>query len=86
MLFDINLVDLGLNLRFELVGGALKFIKSAAYLTANLWKLFGTEDQEGQKEQENHLRKTEIHALIILLLLREGKANDNFSFLTTCWE
>jgi hypothetical protein len=42
VLFDINLVDLGLNLRLELIGGALEFIESSPYLTANLWELFGT--------------------------------------------
>src|SRR5690348_8368491 len=55
VLFDINLVDLGLNLRLELIRGTRELIEGATYLTANLWELFGTKNQEGQKEKENHL-------------------------------
>jgi len=55
MFFDINLADLRLDLRFEFIGSAFKFVERAPYLTANLWKLLGAKDEKSQQEQENHL-------------------------------
>ena len=55
MLFDINLVDLGLDLRLKFVGSTLEFVERTPHLAANLWKLLRAKDKKGQKEQENHL-------------------------------
>ena len=48
------LLDLGL----EFVRGALEFIQRLAHLAGDLRQLLGPKDDEGQKEEEDRLRKT----------------------------
>src|ERR1051326_4995276 len=60
-LFDLQMSDLLLDLRLEIVGGAAELVHELADLARDLRQLLGPEDNQGQKKQEDRLRKT--HAL-----------------------
>src|SRR5258708_3543113 len=62
--FSLQVCDLLLDLGLELVGGTPEFVKGAPHLAGDLGQLLRPKDDEGQKEEEDRLRKT--HALIIL--------------------
>src|SRR5579862_1875864 len=63
--FAVDVCDLGIDLGAKFVAGALEFVERLADLSSNLRQLLGPEDNEGQQEDENHLRKTEVHGYII---------------------
>src|SRR6266851_2420206 len=63
-IFPLQMGDLLLDLGLELVGGTPEFVEGAAHLAGDLGQLLRPEDDKGQKEEEDRLRKT--HALIIL--------------------
>ena len=67
MLFDIQLRDFGLDLRFEFVGGPLEFIQGPADLPSDLGQLLWPEQDQGKKEEENHLWEAQVHVSMILL-------------------
>src|SRR5579859_4709265 len=58
---DLQMSDLLLDLRLEIVGGAAELVHELADLAGDLRQLLGPEDNQGQKEQEDRLRET--HAL-----------------------
>src|SRR5215468_10416621 len=64
--FALEVGDLGLDLRLELVGGPLKLVQCPANLPADLWKLLRPKQNKSPDKNENHLWKTEIHAAMIL--------------------
>src|ERR1700730_10824031 len=66
MLFDIQLRDFGLDLRLEFVGGPLEFIQGPADLPPYLWQLLWPEQDQGKKEEEDHLWKAQVHVSMIL--------------------
>src|SRR5436309_532573 len=66
VVFHIDLRDFGLDLGFEFVRSPLELVKRPANLPANLGQLLGPEKDQGKKEQENHLWKTQVHDPMIL--------------------
>ncbi len=56
--------DLLLDLGLELVGGTPEFVEGSAHLAGDLRQFLGPKNDQGQKEEEDRLRKT--HAPIIL--------------------
>jgi len=71
-LLNFELIDFCLDLSFEFVGGAFEFVECLSYLAGDLWQLLGPEDQQGQEEEEDRLRK--IHGLIIAERVGSGNA------------
>ena len=61
--FHFELVDFGLDLGFEFVGGALEFVEPLPHLAGDLRQLLGAEDQ--QSEDKNESGVAETHGLII---------------------
>ena len=57
-LFDVEVRDLLFDLRLEFVGRTLEFVQVLAHLARDLRQLLRPKDDEGQKEQEDRLRKT----------------------------
>ncbi len=66
MLFDIQLRNLGLDLRLEFVRGPLEFIQGPSDLPSDLGQLLGPEQDQGKKEEEDHLWKAQVHSSMIL--------------------
>ena len=62
----LKVIDLGFDLRLELIAGTLEFIERLAQLSTNFRHLLGPKNDQRQEEDERHFRKTEIHTLIIL--------------------
>lgn len=58
LVFQVNLVDLGLDLCLEFVGRALKFIERPPNLSSNFRQLPGPEDNQGKQEEKEHFWKT----------------------------
>jgi hypothetical protein len=63
LFLHIELIDFGLDLGLEFVGGALEFVERLSDLASDLRQLLGAEDQQGQDENESGVAKT--HAPII---------------------
>ncbi len=66
ILFEIQLRDLGLDLRLEFVRGPLEFIEGPSDLPSDLGQLLGPEQDQGKKEKEDHLWETQVHVSMIL--------------------
>lgn len=66
LVFQIQLIDLGLDLRFEFVRGAFKFAQSPTDLPADFRQLLWPKDEQGQNKQEHHFGEAQIHRLMIL--------------------
>src|ERR1700687_641809 len=66
MLFDIQLGDLGLDLRLEFVRGSLEFIEGPPDLPSDLGQLLWPEQDQGKKEEEDHLWEAQVHTSMIL--------------------
>ena len=63
---QLQVADLVLELRLELVAGALEFAQRLPYLPADFGQLLGPEDQQGEQENEDHLWKAELHGSMII--------------------
>src|SRR3984893_7300610 len=61
VVFQVELRDLGLDLRLEFVGGSFEFIERPPDLASDFRQLLWPEDDQGHQKEENHLWKTEIH-------------------------
>ena len=61
VLLDIQLRDFGLNLCLEFVRGPLEFIQGPPDLPSNLGQLLWPEQDQGKKEEKNHLWKAQVH-------------------------
>src|SRR5262245_12903530 len=59
---DLQLADLRIKLRLELIARALEFIERFAELASDLRQLPRPKQQETQEGEEDHLRHAEIHA------------------------
>ena len=66
MLFDIQLRDFGLDLRLEFVRSPLEFIQGPSDLPSDLGQLLWPEQDQGKKEEEDHLWKAQVHVSMIL--------------------
>ena len=66
MPLDIQLRDFGLDLRLEFVRGPLEFIQGPSDLASDLGQLLGPEQDQGKKEEEDHLGKAQVHGSMIL--------------------
>ena len=66
MLFDIQLRDFGLDLRLEFVRSPLEFIEGPADLPSDFGQLLGPEQDQGKKEEEDHLWEAQVHVSMIL--------------------
>src|SRR5450755_3141094 len=66
MLLDIQLRDFGLDLRLELVRGPLEFVEGPADLPSDFGQLLWPEQDQGKKEEEDHLWEAQVHAPMIL--------------------
>ena len=66
MLFDIQLRDFGLDLRLEFVRGPLEFIQGPPDLPSDLGQLLWPEQDQGKKEEEDHLWEAQVHVSMIL--------------------
>lgn len=62
----LKVIDLGFDLRLELIAGTLEFIEGLAQLSTNFRHLLRPKNDQGQEEDKRHFSKTEIHTLIIL--------------------
>ena len=64
LLVDLEMGDLGFNLRLEFVRSAAQFGKQTSSLPGDLRQLLWPKYNQGQEEQEDRLGKT--HGLIIM--------------------
>lgn len=79
---NFQLVDFGLDLGFEFVGGALEFVERFSDLAGNFWQPFRAEDQKGQDEDERRVAETHVlnHSGAVGGRQREwqGERDENF--------
>src|SRR5581483_6388664 len=59
---DIHVVDLGFDLRLELVAGPFEFVEGLPDLPSDLRQFLRPKDNKGKEENEDHLWKAEIHS------------------------
>src|SRR6185369_9949179 len=64
--FELELAHFCFQLPLELVTGTLELAQSLPDLASDLRQLLGPKDDEGQQEDEDHLRHAKIHKAIIL--------------------
>jgi len=60
-LFDVQLRDFGLDLSLELVRSPLEFIERPSDLASYFGQLLGPKQDQGKKEEENHLWEAQVH-------------------------
>ncbi len=76
---QFELVDLGLDLRLEFIGGTLELVERFPDLARDLRQLLGAEDQEGQHEDESGVAKTHVP------IIAEQLAGSNATVLQSRW-
>ena len=71
---QFELVDFGLDLRLELIGGMLELVEPFPNLAGDLRQLLGAKDQQSQHKDKSCVAKT--HAPIITEQFAGGNATD----------
>src|SRR3984893_893053 len=66
VVFQVELRDLGLDLRLEFVRGSFEFIERPPDLAPDFRQLLWPEDDQGHQKEEDHLWKTQVHDPMIL--------------------